>query len=319
VRVGASLDPVDVAIAWDRLVSIADEGAATLIRTSFSTLVREGYDLSVVIFDDRARMIAQSTKCIPVFIGTAPVTIAHMLAKYRPDTLRDGDIIISNDPTIGTGHMFDMAIMRPVFDAGRVIAYAMSITHLPDIGGMGFSAAATEIYHEGLRLPIWKMFDAGRLDENLIELVRMNVRVPEQVIGDIMANVSAIEVVARQLLAFATEHRLLDLAPLADAILGQTEGAVRAALRAMPDGTYENELEVEAYDATRRLACRMDKRGDGLSIDFSGTGPCVAAGVNVPFPYTSRAAHDRAFHHAADLRSARRDHARPRDGGERAH
>jgi N-methylhydantoinase B len=286
VRAGASLDPVDVAIAWDRLISIADEGAATLIRTSFSTLVREGYDLSVMIFDARARMIAQSTKCIPVFIGTAPVTIAHMLAKYPPDTLRDGDIVVSNDPTIGTGHMFDIAIMRPVFDAGRIVAYAMSITHLPDIGGMGFSAAATEIYHEGLRLPIWKMFHAGRLDENLIELIRMNVRVPEQVIGDIMANVSAIEVVARQFLAFATEHRFLDLAPLAEAILGQTEGAVRAALRELPDGTYESELEVEAYDATRRLACRIDKRGDGLSIDFAGTGPCVTAGVNVPFPYT---------------------------------
>ena len=129
------LDPVDIAVAWDRLVSIADEGAATLIRTSFSTLVREGFDLSIMIFDDAGRMIAQSTKCIPVFIGTAPVTMAHMLAKYPPRSLREGDVVVSNDPTIGTGHMFDIAIMRPVFRDGFVVGYAMSITHLPTSAG----------------------------------------------------------------------------------------------------------------------------------------------------------------------------------------
>ena len=280
------LDPVDIAVAWDRLVSIADEGAATLIRTSFSTLVREGFDLSIMIFDDAGRMIAQSTKCIPVFIGTAPVTMAHMLAKYPPRSLREGDVVVSNDPTIGTGHMFDIAIMRPVFRDGFVVGYAMSITHLPDIGGMGFSAAATEIYHEGLRLPIWKLFQDGQLDQNLVELIRMNVRVPEQVLGDIMHNVSAIEVVARQLCTFMRESGLSSLAPLAEAILGQTETAVRAALAAMPDGAFDNELEVEAYDTTRRLACRVEKRGDAMSIDFAGTGPCVTAGINVPLPYT---------------------------------
>lgn len=281
-----TLDPVDVAIAWDRLVSIADEGAAVLIRSSFSTLVREGFDLTVMLFDAAGRMIAQSTKCIPVFIGTAPVTMAHMLAKYPPETLHKGDVVVSNDPVIGTGHMFDIAVMRPIFSDGQIAAYAMSITHLPDIGGMGFSAAATEIYHEGLRLPIWKLFDAGRRDENLVSLIRMNVRVPDQVLGDIMANVSAIEVVGRQLLDFLAEAGLGRLDELADAILSQTEAAVRTALRAIPDGTYENALDVEAVDETRRLACRIIKTGSGVAIDFDGTGPCVRAGINVPLSYT---------------------------------
>ncbi|MDO9525472.1 MAG: hydantoinase B/oxoprolinase family protein, partial [Gemmobacter sp.] len=150
------LDAIDLSVMWDRLISITDEGAAALIRTSFSTLVREGYDLSVFIFNVEGRMIAQSTKCIPVFIGTAQVTLSHMLMKYPADTLDPGDVVISNDPTFGTGHMFDIAVMRPVFHHGALIGYAMSITHLPDIGGMGFSVSATEIYHEGLRLPILK-------------------------------------------------------------------------------------------------------------------------------------------------------------------
>lgn len=280
------LDSVDIAIAWDRLISITDEGAAALVRASFSTLVREGYDLSVMLFDLKARMIAQSAKCIPVFIGTAPVTIAHMLAKYPPETLSPGDIIVSNDPVIGTGHMFDIAVMLPVFRNGCIVAYAMSITHLPDIGGMGFSAAATEIYHEGLRLPIWKLFAAGKRDENLVELIRMNVRVPEQVLGDIMANVSCVEVVSRQLLEFMSEAGLDSLDPLADAIIGQTESAVRAAIADIPDGRYENSVDVEAYEEKRRLVCAIEKRGDTLAIDFSGSGACVKAGINVPLPYT---------------------------------
>lgn len=220
------LDPIDLAIAWDRLISITDEGAAALIRTSFSMLVREGFDLSVMIFDTRGRLIAQSRKCIPVFIGTAPVTIAHMLAKFPPDKLAPGDVVASNDPVIGTGHMFDLALMKPIFRSGRIVAYAMSITHLPDIGGMGFSAAATEIYHEGLRLPIWKLFAAGKRDETLIELLKLNVRVPEQVLGDIMASVSCLEVVDRQLLEFLSEAGLADVDEVSASIVDQTEAAV---------------------------------------------------------------------------------------------
>ncbi len=169
-----------------------------------------------------------------------------MLRRFPPQTLSPGDVIASNDPVIGTGHMFDLALMKPIFRGGRIVAYAMSITHLPDIGGMGFSAAATEIYHEGLRLPIWKLFAAGQRDETLIELIKLNVRVPEQVLGDIMASVSCLEVVDRQLGEFLSEAGLADVDDLAVSIIDQTEAAVRAALVAIPDGVYGNEVEVEA-------------------------------------------------------------------------
>jgi N-methylhydantoinase B len=281
-----SIDAIDLSIMWDRLVSITDEGSAALVRSSFSTLVREGFDLSVLIFDAQARMIAQSAKCIPVFIGTAPTTMAHMLKKFPISELNPGDVVISNDPTIGTGHMFDIAVMRPIFDGGLVVGFAMSITHLPDIGGMGFSVSATEIYHEGLRLPICKLVKGGLVDRDIVELIELNVRVPEQVIGDIFANVSSTEIVVRQVLDFMREYGLVSLTPLADAILKNSDGAVRKALLELPDGVFRSETNVEALDEIRTLVCTITKAGDSLDVDFEGTGPCVGAGINVPFPYT---------------------------------
>lgn len=281
-----TMDAVDLSIMWNRLVSITDEGAAALVRTSFSTLVREGYDLTVLIFDAAGRMIAQSAKCIPVFIGTAPTTLSHMLRKFPAETLAPGDVVISNDPMYGTGHMFDLAVMRPIFDGQQLVGFSMSITHLPDIGGMGFSVSATQIYHEGLRLPICKLYKAGNLDRDIVELIELNVRVPEQVTGDIFASVSCTEVVARHVLEFMQEYQLSSLTELAGAILSTTDEAVRSALRAMPDGIFRNQVQVEALNEVRTLVCTINKTGDTIEVDFEGTGPCVEAGINVPFPYT---------------------------------
>ncbi len=281
-----SLDAVDLSVMWDRLISITDEGAAALVRTSFSSLVREGFDLTVLIFDARGRMIAQSAKCIPVFIGTASVTLRHMLDKYPADGLDEGDVVVSNDPVFGTGHMFDIAVMRPILRDGTLIGFAMSITHLPDIGGMGFSVSATEIYHEGLRLPVLKLMRAGIPDQDIIELIRLNVRVPDQVMGDISANISCTAVVVREVLEFMDDYALHSLAPLADAIIDQSDAAVRSALGDLPDGRYTAETRVEALQDTRLLCCQVDKRGQRLDIRFDGTEGCVQAGINVPFPYT---------------------------------
>ena len=135
-------DAVSLSIMWDRMVAIADEIVSTLVRTSFSTIVRDSYDLSVVIMDTKGRLMAQGTYAVPVFIGTAPRTLRYMLERFPPETLRPGDIIATNDPWIGTGHMFDISMMRPIFKGHRLVGYTMSITHLPDIGGLGFGAAA---------------------------------------------------------------------------------------------------------------------------------------------------------------------------------
>ena len=281
-----TIDPVDLGIMWDRLVAITDEIVSTLVRTSFSTIVRESYDLTIVLLDADGRLIAQGTYSLPVFIGTAPETLRHMLRRFPPETLAPGDVVITNDPWMGTGHLFDINVMRPVFRDGRIVAYTLSITHLPDIGGTGFGAAASEIYHEGLRLPIGKLVRAGEIDPFLIELVRANVRAPEQVIGDLMANVTCNEVGSRRLLEFMDEYRLDDLRPLSGAIREQSERVTRERIAAMRDGTYRHRVEIEGIDGPLTLACAVTISGETIRIDFAGTGASVRRGINVPFCYT---------------------------------
>jgi len=279
-------DPVSLGILWDRLISITDEILATLVRTSFSTNVRESYDLSCVLFDCNGSSLAQGTYSAPSFTGTAPPTIKHMLRKFPPDTLQPGDVIITNDPWLGTGHLFDINAMRPVFRGPRLVGYTMSITHLPDIGGRGFSATATEVYEEGLRLPICKLANAGKLNEELLELIRTNVRVEELVVGDLMANLTCNEVGGRLLIEFMDEYGIDDLAPLSRAIIGQSEKAMRERIKEIPDGVYENKIKVEAMDEAVTFACQVKIADDSIHIDFSGTSPAVRQGVNVPICYT---------------------------------
>ncbi|MBT7731709.1 MAG: hydantoinase B/oxoprolinase family protein, partial [Rhodospirillaceae bacterium] len=212
-------DPVSLGILWNRLVSITDEIESTLVRTSFSTIVSESFDLTVVILDRQGRLVAQGSHSIPVFIGTAPRTLGYMLQKFPPESLSPGDVICTNDPWMGTGHLFDINVMRPVFKSdGELVGYTMSITHLPDIGGMGFGAAATQIYHEGLRLPIVKLVDQGKTNAFILDLLQANVRTPESTIGDLIANVTCNEVGGRQLLEFMDEYSIHDLTPLSNAI-----------------------------------------------------------------------------------------------------
>ncbi len=286
-RIGqGGYDPIALGIQWDRLIAIADEIINALVRTSFSTNVRESYDLSCVVFDRKGRSIAQGAYSVPSFTGTAPATLAHMLAKFPPETLRPGDVIATNDPWMGTGHLFDVNVMQPVFRRGALVGYTMSITHLPDIGGAGFSATAREVYEEGLRLPIIRLAREGTVDEAWIELVRTNVRVPEQTIGDLMANVSCTTVGARMLVEFMDEYGLDDLVPLADAILAHSERAIRDELRAIPEGVYENAIDIEGHADPLRLACRIAIRGGEAFADFSGSSLAVPAAINVPLCYT---------------------------------
>ena len=280
-------DAVSLGILWDRLVSIADEIVSTLVRTSFSTIVSESYDLTVVILDRDGRLMAQGSYSVPVFIGTAPRTLRYMLDKFPPETLRPGDVICTNDPWMGTGHLFDINVMRPVFRNGEIVGYTMSITHLPDIGGMGFGAAASEIFHEGLRLPICKLVREGEADPFILDLVRTNVRTPDATVGDLMANVTCNEVGSRQLLEFMDEYNIDDLSPLSEAIRGQSERAMREKIRGIQNGTYENRILIEAIDDPIPLACRIDVKDEEVLIDFDGTGDCVRRGINVPFCYTN--------------------------------
>ncbi len=283
----SEFDAVSLGIMWDRLVSLTDEIVSTLVRSSFSTIVNESYDLTCVVLDADANTIAQGAFGVPAFIGSAPVTARHMLQRFPAETLKPGDIIVTNDPWLGTGHLFDITMLRPVFRNGRIIAYTVSITHLPDIGGTGFGSSASEVYQEGLRLPILKLYDAGVLNELVVEIIRTNVRVPEQTMGDIMANVACSEVGARELDAFMDEYGLDSLDNLSRAIRSQSEAQMRSKIAALKDGKFTNRISVEGFDAPVELAVEIDVSGDSVAIDFAGTSGCVRAGVNVPFCYTN--------------------------------
>ncbi len=281
------MDAISLGIMWDRLISITDEIVSTLVRTSFSTIVREAYDLTAVVTDAEGHLLAQGRWSAPPFIGTAPLTMAHTMAKFPPESLKPGDVLATNDPWIGTGHMYDITVMRPVFRGDNLVGYTMSITHLPDIGGTGFGTMATEIYHEGLRLPLCKLVREGEVDQFLLDLIAVNVRVPEQVIGDVMANVACNEVGGRQVLEFMDEYGLDDLSELSAAIRDQSERMTREAIINIKDGTYRNSIRIEGIVDPITLACRVDVEGDSVRIDMTGTDASVRRGINVPYCYTN--------------------------------
>ncbi|MCP4251748.1 MAG: hydantoinase B/oxoprolinase family protein, partial [bacterium] len=184
------IDAVDLGFIWDRLIAITDEILLSIVRTAFSVGVREAWDLACVVFDADGRSLAQATLSMPAFIGTAPLTMRHMLAKFPAETWEPGDVVVTNDPWLGTGHTPDICVARPVFVGGRLVAFVMTISHLPDIGGVGLSATNREIYQEGLILPVCKLFERGEPVRHLHDLIGANVRVPDQVFGDLLANVS---------------------------------------------------------------------------------------------------------------------------------
>jgi N-methylhydantoinase B len=279
-------DPVSLKILWDRLVAIADEIVLSLVRSAFSINVREGYDLSCVLFDANGASLAQGTFSVPTFTGTAPQTLQHMLKRFPPETLRPGDAILTNDSWMGTGHLYDVNVMRPVFRGDVLVGYTMAISHLPDIGGLGFSSVQTEMYEEGLNIPLCKISREGKLNDELIELIRANVRVPDEVIGDLMANLTCTEVGARSLLEFMEEYGVTDLAPLSSAIRDQSERAMRDRIRQIPDGIYPNTIQIEGMDEPITLSVTATVADDTISIDFTGTGGPVEAAINVPFCYS---------------------------------
>ena len=280
------LDPVSLGIAWDRLIAITNEILIALVRTSFSPNVRESLDLSCMVFDAQGRSLAQGTYSVPSFTGTGVATVQHMLDRYPAHTLRPGDVVATNDPWMGTGHVYDINVMRPIFLGDKLVAYTFSVTHLPDAGGLGFSATGRSIYEEGLRLPVCKLVSEGRLNDELFELIATNVRVADQTLGDLHANLSCTEVGGRLLLEFMEESGIDDLTPIADGIIDGSERAIRAKIAEIPDGIYENRIRIDGYEEPLLLACRLEVDGDRIDVDFEGTSPVVGIGINVPMTYT---------------------------------
>jgi N-methylhydantoinase B len=277
------LDPVTLEIAWGRIQAVIDEAEATLVRASFSPLIREASDFAVLLLDGSAGSVAQSARSMPSFVGTLPRTLRAGLERFPASGWRPGDVFATNDPWLGTGHLPDMTTVRPIFYDGKPIAYAGCIAHWADIGGAIWSADTTEVFEEGIRIPPCKLVDRGRLNEDIVSIIQANVRLPEQVLGDLHAQLAAMEVTERRLLELLDDMGVDEAAPLFAAIEDRTEAAMRAAIAQLPDGEYTHEIELDGITEPLRLRASLTVAGDEIAIDWTGTSPQVDRGINETF------------------------------------
>jgi len=280
------IDPITLEVLWNRLLSVVNEQQVTLMRTAFSTVVRESQDLACGVFDTRGSMIAQSLTGTPGHINAMATGVRHFLKAYPVETLRPGDVLITNDPWQTAGQINDMTILTPVFKGERVIGYFASTCHAPDIGGRIFSGEAREVYEEGLRIPITKLFICDEPNYELFKIIRANVRTPDETIGDLYAQTSSNAVGARELLHFMDEFDLDSIDPLADEIIMRSERAMREAIRALPNGRYENESWSDGFDEPIRIKVAVTIEDEDLFIDFNGSSPQSSRGINVVLNYT---------------------------------
>lgn len=277
-------DPIELEILWKRLISIVDEAGTTFMRTCFSTLVRDANDFAVVLTDRHGRLLVQSSMSIPSFTGTLPATVKHFIKKFPAQTLREGDMLITNDPWMGTGHIHDVSSAMPLFHKGELVAFAAVASHLPDIGGRLRSTASREIYEEGLQIPLIKLMSSGKVDDTLIELIRQNVRVSDQGLGDIWAQVSACRMVGERLQPLL---EIFKLDELGTAIRSRSEAAMRKAISLLPDGIYKGHVNHDGFgDVPIDIQCALRVAGDTIDIDYAGSSPQMQRAVNVVPIYT---------------------------------
>jgi N-methylhydantoinase B len=276
----ADLDPVALSILWSRLQGVVDEAETTLMRTAFSPIVREAFDFGVLLLDAGGGSVAQSQRSLPSFVGTLPRTLQAALELFPAEDWQPGDVYATNDPWLGTGHLPDVTMVRPIFRAGCLIAYSGCIAHWADIGGAIWSSDTTEVFEEGLRLPLMKLVDRGTLNPFIAEIIRGNVRLPEQVMGDLHAQLATLQVAERRLLDILDELESDDPATVFSLIQERSEAAMRAAIAKLPDGRYTHEMEIDGVDEPLLLRVTLAVEGDSIAIDWTGSSPQCPRGIN---------------------------------------
>lgn len=282
----AALNAITLEVLWTRLISIVDEAAAALVRTSFSTVVRESNDFACVLTDASGGSVAQATDSIPSFIGTVPRTITHFLKDYPPDQLAPGDILITNDIWLGTGHLPDITVAKPIFFKGRLVGFAGSVAHSPDIGGRIRSPDARDVYEEGFQIPIMKVVVGGTMDATFERLLRKNVRVPDQVMGDLNAQFTALTLMEARVMALLEDYDLESLEPLAKEIHARSEAAMREAIRKVPNGVYRQTAISDGLAEPIKLELTVTVTDDTITCDYDGSAPQVLRAINVCLAYT---------------------------------
>jgi len=283
VGASISLDPVTLEIVWGRLQAVIDEAEVTLMKTAFSPIIREAFDFGVVLLDRDGGSVSQSQRSMPSFVGTLPRTLQAALQRFPADTWQPGDVLGTNDPWLGTGHLPDMTMVRPVFRGGRIVAYIGCIGHWADIGGAIWSADSRELFEEGLRIPLSKIRDRGRVNEDLLSIVMANVRLPEQVRGDIYAQLATMDVGAQRLSELLDEMSIDDPAPIFNEIETRSENAMRAAIREVPNGTWKHEMELDGVDGPLVLRAAVKIDDDSIVVDWTGSSPQTMWAINDSF------------------------------------
>jgi N-methylhydantoinase B len=279
-------DPVLLAVAASRLGATLAEQQAALIRTAFSSVLRDSLDLACGLFDTRGQMVAQSMSGTPGHINAMATGVRHFAERFPPATLAPGDVLVTNDPWLTAGQLNDITVVTPIFHADRVVGFFANTCHTADIGGRGLSGEASDVYEEGLQIPMRKLADGGVMDATLIDLLRANVRMPDEAIGDLYAQVAANDVGAASLAELLDELRIDELDPLASAIIDRSEAAMRRAIGGLADGTCRNSVWGDGLDEPVELAVTIDVRGDEIAIDFAGSAPQSRHAINVVLNYT---------------------------------
>ena len=281
-----ALAAIRTQVMWNRLIAVVEEQAQSLLRTAFGTITREAGDLSAGVYDTDGNMIAQAMTGTPGHVNTMATAVAHFFKKYPQSTMKPGDVFITNDPWLGTGHLFDYVIMTPVFLGRKLVAFFASTCHVIDVGGVGMSAKANSVFEEGTLIPHLMIRKQGKLNEELLSLILANSRSPVEVRGDILSLISANDTGARRLIDMMQEFKLSSLDALAKHILTQSEKGAREAIKALPDGEWSYEMPLDGYERGLTLKSKLIIRKGKITVDFRGTSPASLFGINSPRTYT---------------------------------
>lgn len=272
-------------VMWNRLISVVEEQAQALVRTAFSTSVREAGDLSAGVYDTQGNMLAQAVTGTPGHVNAMADAVAHFNRRIGRQNMFDGDVYITNDPWEGTGHLHDITMVTPSFRDGGLVGFFACTAHIVDIGGRGFGADAQSVYEEGLYIPIMKFSDKGEVDETLVRIIRGNVREPDQLIGDIYALATCNEIGHRRLIDMMDEFALSDIDGIADFILDNSRRATLERIAALPQTSAEGEMTMDGFDRPITLKVKISVEGDRIVSDFTGSSGVDKKGINCPLVY----------------------------------
>ena len=279
-------DPISLEIMWRRLIGIADDMWTTVLRTAVSTIIGAAQDFGCELLDADGNSVAHSNRSMPVFNIVMPNVTRAIIERFPVETMRPGDVYVTNDPWLCAGHLDDIATISPVFRHDRVVAFTVTIAHTSSIGGSLTNRTVRDIYEEGLRIPVLKLYDAGTLNETAWAFIRENVRTPDMVLTDIEAQLTANDLGVRRVEAFLEEYQLPDLSAVAQTVQEHSEKAIRDAIRRLPNGVYENTVWADGLDDPARLQCRITVHDDWIEIDYEGSEPQrPRGGLNCTFIY----------------------------------